>query len=672
MSNRTKLRTPGRYERPTQTRPELGDQAGEVGARAGFRAALAAMPLRPVRRARTQVQLSRAATVEVNGVDLAPYLADLGEMPYGLEHRRIQPLPGFVTVESAPAAPPLLDLVEAGGAVREAKSDGPRGVYVIDIIRSGWNTSGSRYYPAEVLERDVPKTYPAGSHMYIDHPARSEDEDRPERSLTTLAATFLETPWAVQEADGRTVMRTTARVFSTWQPLIREAWPVIGVSINGNGHGEWGEREGRSGTIVEELTYGRSVDFVTKPGAGGRVVGLLESAREPGGRESLLREAASLGAWVESRIHLGFTELADDLYGTGRCTREERIVMSGAVGDGLTAFVRRIEADAPQLYQRDRWTQPENAAMDTEEAARVRLREATAEETRRAIDTALQSAYAREGAYCWSRDYDPDRGVVWFDTGGPGTDEEPVKPGTWQQSYQQHPDGRVELLGARVEVRPRTVYDPVRPEPSGSTVTTESAAGGVSADSQTGSAPAETKGNDMTEKSADVVAREAAEAIRDTAIRERDEALARVARYEAGERARPLVEKLLAESDLPPVAASRVRAEFGTAALPLVEATRQLDEEVLRTRVQASIAAERAYVQQLSESAGAGRPAGVGPAPSVLGAGIGANLPGVFGAPRPAVVDEVDPTVREALVASYVSRGMTREAAEAAASGRNL
>lgn len=68
-----------------------------------------------------------------------------------------------------------------------------------------------------------------------------------------------------------------------------------------------------------------------------------------------LKEAGTLGAWLESRLHLTLTQIADDLFGEGFVTREERITLSSAIGDALNSYNERIMADAPQLYTRDRW-----------------------------------------------------------------------------------------------------------------------------------------------------------------------------------------------------------------------------------------------------------------------------------------------------------------------------
>jgi hypothetical protein len=81
-----------------------------------------------------------------------------------------------------------------------------------------------------------------------------------------------------------------------------------------------------------------------------------------------IREARNVGQWMESRIHLGFTQIADDLFGQGRLTREERIALSSGIGDALDAFTTSVEKAAPQLYNRDLWDDPETLAAVAETA----------------------------------------------------------------------------------------------------------------------------------------------------------------------------------------------------------------------------------------------------------------------------------------------------------------
>ena len=224
----------------------------------------------------------------------------------------------------------------------------------VELITPGWGSSG--YYSAEVLEsagRD--KVFAAGTHMYIDHPSASENNDRPERSLRDLAAVLAEdATW------NGSALRGKARVFAPYQPLVAEMKDDIGVSIRAGGEVEMGEAEGRRGRIVTALVNATSVDFVTRAGRGGRVAALLESARPTA---THLAEARNVGQWVESAIHRDFTVMADNMAGEGRLTREERIQMSSAIGDALAAFVANLEANAPQLYQRDLWDEPTAPAV---------------------------------------------------------------------------------------------------------------------------------------------------------------------------------------------------------------------------------------------------------------------------------------------------------------------
>lgn len=150
----------------------------------------------------------------------------------------------------------------------------------IKIISPGWGSSG--YYPAEVLKRDGPGIFTTGLHCYWDHPSFSEQADRPEDSLRNLAGVLSEdAKWVDKGADGPGLY-ARVEVFAPYQEAVEELAPHIGMSIRALGESELGEREGRAGRIITELTAARSVDFVTMAGRGGAIVGLFEAAR--GGR----------------------------------------------------------------------------------------------------------------------------------------------------------------------------------------------------------------------------------------------------------------------------------------------------------------------------------------------------------------------------------------------------
>lgn len=338
-------------------------------------------------------------------------------------------------------------ITEAGRALVEAPGS-TSGRLNIQIITPGWGSSG--YYSAEVLESAATYVaFPKGTKMWLDHPTEAEAAERPSRSVKDIAAVLLEdATW-----NGSALV-APAHVVAPYQPLFsdKEFRESIGVSIRASAEVSEGEADGRRGVIVDRIVEGKSVDFVAAAGRGGRVLELIESAREVAEasandtRDSLQKaiataynddnhgtdkpstwswvrdydpdakvvyfdvstdgknatyqqsyesdaagvasltgerievvaqtrytavatesaaevvEARNIGQWIESRLHLNLTQLADDMFGDGRLTREERIALSSAVGDGLTAFTKKLEGAAPALYERDLWTGPETAA----------------------------------------------------------------------------------------------------------------------------------------------------------------------------------------------------------------------------------------------------------------------------------------------------------------------
>jgi len=151
------------------------------------------------------------------------------------------------------------------------------GTAPVKLIQPGWGTSG--YYGPGLLERDGPKVFAQGTKMYWNHPTATEERERPERSLRDLAAE-LAGP-AEWRADGPTGpgLYADAHVFGPFRDAVNELAPHIGVSIRAMGKANKGQAEGREGNIIEEIVSAQSVDFVTEPGAGGRVLQLFESAR---------------------------------------------------------------------------------------------------------------------------------------------------------------------------------------------------------------------------------------------------------------------------------------------------------------------------------------------------------------------------------------------------------
>ncbi len=162
----------------------------------------------------------------------------------------------------------------------------PDGTVPIKLIEPGWGASA--YYDAEVLERDGPSVFCKGTHMNWDHQTEAEAAEQPEGELDDFAA-VLETDarWEPNHPKGPGLY-ADAKVFGPFDEKLDDLAPHIGTSIKTTGVVEGengkiveGEREGRTGPILTELrkTPFTSVDFVTKPGAGGAVLQLFESIR---------------------------------------------------------------------------------------------------------------------------------------------------------------------------------------------------------------------------------------------------------------------------------------------------------------------------------------------------------------------------------------------------------
>lgn len=235
------------------------------------------------------------------------------------------------------------------------KAVGRDGLIRLKLIAPGWGSSG--YYSREVLERDIPRVFPAGTHMYWNHPTVSEDMERPERDLSDLAAVTVTAPVYEENGPAGPGMYADGKVFGQYQPSVDDLAEHIGVSILGGGRFTDGEAEGKKGRLITEISSGRSVDFVTRPGAGGQIIELFEAAGrgQQAAEETSLEEAHNLAEWLESRLHLALTQIADDLFGDGRVTRDERKALSAAIGQALDAYHTALEASTPQLFKRRRW-----------------------------------------------------------------------------------------------------------------------------------------------------------------------------------------------------------------------------------------------------------------------------------------------------------------------------
>lgn len=246
-------------------------------------------------------------------------------------------------------------------AISKPRSRDGKIIREITIIQEGWGSSG--YYPKAVIERDGPRVFPIGTHMYINHPTEAERVERPERDVKDLAAVLVSTP-RMRGID----LVAEAEIKAHWAPVIDALAEDIGTSIVANGIAEQGKAGGKEGPIIKALTEGLSVDFVTKAGAGGKVGPLIESAHA---KSMELQEARNSANWLESRIHQDFTVRADEMFGDGRLTREERIALSSAIGEALAVFNTSVGANAPGLLDRDPFAEAPTGTVSVEETTEL-------------------------------------------------------------------------------------------------------------------------------------------------------------------------------------------------------------------------------------------------------------------------------------------------------------
>lgn len=129
------------------------------------------------------------------------------------------------------------------------------------------------YYPAEMLRRCA-GVFKAGTPMFLDH-ITAEESVGPNQhgSLTKLAGKLVTD--AVYENDG---LYADIEVYEHQMPMIKAIKDDIGISIRAQGRTKNQMIQGKMIPVFQELLVARSADFVKKPGAGGKIVSILESA----------------------------------------------------------------------------------------------------------------------------------------------------------------------------------------------------------------------------------------------------------------------------------------------------------------------------------------------------------------------------------------------------------
>lgn len=296
---------------------------------------------------------------------------------------------------------------------------------------------------------------------------------------------------------------------------------------------------------------------------------------------ALVAEAQVFGPYREV---LG--EMADSI---GVSIRAAAEVTEGGEAEGrrgriIDALVEGLSADYVTHAGRG------GKILQVLESAR-RVDEATANDTRELLDTALKDTYGAEKSWLGVRDFDESTVWFWWST--------PDSEGCYQLGYSVDADGVVTLTGSPVEVRPVTTYVPVNP--AGQSNTQESTEEDPMATTQI-------EESDLARLREDAGRVTTLEAERDTAQQERDAAVAERDQLREAEAARSratIVARIVGEAA---AAASVALNEFeaaGVAGRRVLAADGTVDEAASRSAFDTAIGT-------IAESRGTGRVRGFG------------------------------------------------------------
>lgn len=241
----------------------------------------------------------------------------------------------------------------------ETQSDTEGNAFRVAVIKPGWNRTlsgelGDKYYTCKSCASLVGLL--EGAKAYADHPTRSEENQRPERSIRDLVGWYSEPR---QEPDGRVTANLNLLESAAWLKDILKAVAIgkapknfAGLSINGFGTTKIGTVDGRRGKVVESINLLRSADIVTEAGAGGEVEQILASARNP---EQLIEKGEDTMEWDKVTL--------DDL-------KKNRPDLVESIGDTrLTEAKTDLQTELDTLKESVQAVQEKNQKLEEDLAA---------------------------------------------------------------------------------------------------------------------------------------------------------------------------------------------------------------------------------------------------------------------------------------------------------------
>ena len=201
------------------------------------------------------------------------------------------------TTEGLRNAKGELVLVESAATLETIKLVEAKADYEIKLIAPGKGSSA--FYPKEVLQRDGPKVFKAGTHVYLNHPTAAEEAQRPEGDVKNLAGVLTsDAAYSESHAKGPGLY-ARMKVFADHAQTVEAKAPHVGMSIRASGKAE--SRQMKDGLpVLTELTSAESVDVVTRAGAGGMI--LSESATGAANNGEIEMTAQEVQKLVEAGV----------------------------------------------------------------------------------------------------------------------------------------------------------------------------------------------------------------------------------------------------------------------------------------------------------------------------------------------------------------------------------
>ncbi|NUO96764.1 MAG: hypothetical protein HOW59_02415 [Nonomuraea sp.] len=315
------------------------------------------------------------------------------------------------------------------------------------------------------------------------------------------------------------------------------------------------------------------------------------------------------GLVAEAKVIGPYRKLVTDpvfIESVGMSIRASAETRAGEVeGKKCQIITQLIEGDSVDLVTRAGRGGKVLAVLESARANARRVSEATANDTREALQTALRDAYPGDKSWVWVRDFDD--ATVWYEH------ETPDQQATFAEAYTISDSNEVTLAGDRTEVRARTEYVPVKaaeggprdvPAPAGQPNTTtpqseEDKMGIKQVDEADYARVTEAAGRVPT-----------LESERDTAVSERDSARQELALYKAREAARPAVSKKVGESALPATRKARI-VESVLRQVRLDEAGKANADELVAV-TEREVRDAETEIAEIAESLGVGRVRGFG------------------------------------------------------------